>query len=273
MATYIRNDGFSDVQPAIVAPATPGTEGSRQHYFHFLIGYLIPVVNEQTQRALPRFGVLDCGPLMTGHMVETISRIGWRFDVCENRRIMQPIFVPMWDTGWADAAAPQVQRAVDRVRRAWRSDPACDQPDCPRAHNLVLTRSPATTFYRPGGAAEIATYGRDRRSITNITEIEEHLRRSGVEHDVYEPGRHSLGCQIATFGGAERIVGIRGAEWANMIWATSNVNVTILDPDPPARVLAGFLDRLGLRSEVRVIPDAHAEVDPAIVERALTVPV
>lgn len=269
METYVRDDGFSDMGGGLAAPATAPRRGSRQHFFHFLVGYLLPIVHQQTERPLPRFRVLECGPLMTGHMIETLRRIGWRFEVCDNRDITHPVQVPLWDAGWAPAARVHVRRAIDRVRDAWRSEPSCVESDCPHARNLLLVRSPAVDFYRPGGGAEISGYGSDRRCITNISEIDEHLRRSGIEHDTYEPGRHSLGCQIRAFGAAERIVGIRGAEWANMVWTSPGTRATILDPEPPARTLAGLLGRLGSQADFLVVERAHTEVDPEVVARAL----
>lgn len=39
--------------------------GSRENYFHFLIGYLLPLVHAQDRNRFDKFLALDCGPLMS----------------------------------------------------------------------------------------------------------------------------------------------------------------------------------------------------------------
>ena len=267
--TFVRDDGFA----AVRRPSRPVRRGrgSRQHYFHFLLGYLLPLVHEQLERGLPRFRVVECGPLMTPHLTGTLRRLGWPCEVTANRSISRPVRVPRWDVTWSDAGA--VRRARELIRSAWEVDPGCTERDCPRTDRLLLERSPSIPYYRPGGRAEIPRYGTDRRSITNVSEISSALRDRGVEHAVYAPGRHSLGCQIAVFGRATHVAGIRGAEWANVIWTAPGGHFTVFDPAPPARLLSSLFDRLGASRTLISVAEAHSRIDPSLVERALTEPV
>jgi hypothetical protein len=261
--TLVRDDIFSDVRRIGAEPVL----GSREHYFHFLIGYLLPIVHEVTVRGLERFGVLDCGPLMTPHLVATLERLGHRASVQPNRRIRRPIAVPAWDRDWTDGTS--VRAAAERVRTAWARRPECPESDCPRSRNLILVRSPTPGYYEPGGSAEIPGYGEGRRSITNLPQVSGALGDAGIDHDLYEPGRHSLGCQIASFGRAGAVVGIRGAEWANIIWSDRSTRTLILDPDPPATLLRGFLGRLGILPGLTEVVGTRVAIDVGPVVRFL----
>lgn len=170
--------------------------------------------------------------------------------------------VPDWDRHWSDSE--DIRAAAEQVRSAWRSDPARTERDCPRSSNLLIARSASHPHYERGGTAERRGYGRGRRSITNLEDASAALQGERIEHDLYEPGRHSLGCQIASFGGATAVLGIRGAEWANMTWAPQEARALILDPSPPARTIRGCLDRLGLRGDLVEVPSHHVAVDPRL---------
>jgi hypothetical protein len=254
--TLVRNDRFTDTwrRPRGVVG------GSREHFFHFLVGYLLPVTHVVRVRGLRRFRVLDCGPLMTPLLVGTLERLGLAFEVSPNHRVRRSMAVPAWDHGWDDVGA--VHRAVAQIRAAWSQDPECSERDCPRSANLLIMRSAPDPYYEPGGGTERPGYGVARRSITNLREVSTALIGAGIEHDLYEPGRHSLGCQIASFGRADVLVGIRGAEWANLVWSSPAVRALILDPDPPARTLQRFVDRLGLRCDILEVAEPHIAIDP-----------
>ena len=242
--------------------------GSREHYFHFLLGYLLPLVHVQFQLQHSAFEVLECGPLMTPILDETLQRLGLPARIVPHSAMVDPLPVEAWDHGWSDLDA--VRATVDRIRRAW-CPPACPQPDCPASEKLLLQRSPAPAYYL-SGAAEKPGYGTSRRTITNGAAVSAHLSAQGIDHAIYEPGRHSLGCQIASFRRARRIVGIRGAEWANVIWSCPGLAVRMYDPAPPARLVTALFERTAVRHEIAVAGSALISVDPSEVARFLQGP-
>jgi hypothetical protein len=283
LPTYVRRDSFTG--PAASARARiPGrfasrvstmlslTGGSREHYFHFLIGYLLPLVHAQSRNRFDRFQVLDCGPLMTPILEQTLAFLGHDFDVVADNSISQAFFVETWDRLEVPWTSPEsVRSAAGLVAEAWL-DQVCGRTDCTRSKNLLLRRSYEHGYYL-SGSAQIPGYGISRRGITNLDEVSGLLKGMGVQHSVYEPGAHSLGCQIATFGAAERILGMRGAEWANAVWCGQSApRVRILDPDPPAHLISGLMGQLRIRTEFAVADAPHAPEDPREALRFFTAP-
>ncbi len=260
--TYVRNDNFTG---RTWVPAV----GSREHFFHFLIGYLLPLVHAQQHCHFNEFLVLDCGPLMTPILGETLSLLNFKFEIVPPRAIKNPYYLEAWDHGWNSTEA--VRKTVCSIYSAYQ-DYACDQTDCPLSENLLIERSPSHGYYIQG-AAEIPGYGISRRGITNFPEIQDVLISRGIDHARYEPGRHSLGCQISSFRHARRIVGMRGAEWANTIWSQPGLRVRVLYPPyPPVNLLTGFLNRTGVHYEIALVTQPFAPENPLEVVRFLTEP-
>ncbi len=242
----------------VLNPSEALAGGSREHYFHFLLGYLLPLIHCQTAAKLRYFQVVDCGPVMTPILVDTLNRIGFDFDVVDPANLSQPFFVPAWDYRWANK-----QDVIDICRLIAGSwlDYVCGGEGCETHENLLLQRSQPNSFYTEG-SAEVKGYGTSRRSIINLSDISEALRLSGVSHMIYEPGQHCLGCQIKTFARADRIYGIRGAEWANAVWAKAGLRARILDPVPPAVTLSEFLTRCNVHYEICDVSNHHVVADP-----------
>lgn len=261
-----RDSGFSMVASGwkphplqhVLNPSEAPAGGSREHFFHFLLGYLLPIIHCQRAADLRHFQVVHCGPVMTPLLEETLARFGFNFEVVDPKTVSEPFFVPAWDYSWANR-----QDVVDTCRLiacSWL-DYVCGGEGCETDKNLLLQRSQPTRFYTEG-TAEVKGYGTSRRSIVNLPEISEALRLSGISHTIYEPGRHCLGCQIKAFARADRIYGIRGAEWANAVWAKPGLRALILDPSPPAITLIQFFTRCNVQYEICDITNHHVAADP-----------
>jgi hypothetical protein len=293
LPTYVRRDVFTPPWPlagafavlrASLAPRRFGqmhmalarvfalAPGARDNYFHFLVGYLLPLVHAQSRRRFSPFLALDCGPLMTPILVETLRRLGHDARIVAADAVETPVFVEPWDKVDLPLRSPRaLVAAVAAVREAWR-DHACPGTGCATAEHVLVARAPAPAV--PSGNASLfgIRYGAQTRGITNLDEVTDRLRRAGVPHCVYEPGSHSLGCQIAAFGNARRMLGIRGADWANLVWSRPGVRVRMLDPHPPAKTLEGFMRRLGVRHEFARVANRHAAEDPGEALRFFTEP-
>lgn len=245
--------------------------GTRENYFHFLIGYLMPLVHAQGHRRFDRFQALDCGPLLTPILAETLTRLGHEFAIVAPEKIGRPVCVEAWDRLDSPWRSPEaVWRAVDVVRQAWRDHP-CPARDCPRSENLLIQRSDPHEHHL-GEAPEFRGYGTSRRGVSNVPEIASVLRAHGVDHAVYEPGAHGLGCQIEAFTRARRLLGFRGAEWANLIWSGSGTRIRVLDHEPPAKTLDRFARRLGIHHEFVFVDGPHAPENPEDALRFFTAP-
>lgn len=236
--------------------------GSREHYWHFLLGYLLPLVHAQERYKFKFFHALDCGPLMTPILRDTLAALGYRFQILIPRAVRNPVFLEPWDLACAasDSSTQALRDTCIRVGNLWREG-LCSQKHCHGSSNLLLKRSAPHPYYL-NGKAELSGYGTSRRAITNWDEVCTLLDREGVEYLLYEPGCHSLACQIRTFSQARRIVGMRGAEWANVVWAQPDLKILFFDPDPPAELAQELFSRLQLNVSLIGLDDAHAAIRP-----------
>lgn len=236
--------------------------GSKEHFFHFLLGYLLPLVHLQSKHRFKRFLALDCGPILTPILEETLARLGYKFRIVGPYAIQRPIFLDPWDHGWTGHRDfDSVRHAVDLVRKAWCNNPHFGTECPPLSKNLLIRRSRPHQFYLDG-SAEIKGYGTSRRGMSNLEEVSDYLTHNNVSHSIYEPGAHCLGCQIQAFSTAHRLLGFRGAEWANLIWSTPEVRVRMLDHNPPARLVGRLMTNLGIRHEFAIVDSTHAPENP-----------
>jgi hypothetical protein len=236
--------------------------GSREHYFHFLLGYLLPLVHLQSKYRFKQFLALDCGPLLSPVLYETLARLGCNFRIVGPGEIQKPVFLDPWDHGWSDRnASGSVSNALCLIRKAWNTY-TCPGDDCPHhSENLIIRRSSPHQFYLDG-SSEIAGYGSSRRGMSNLDEVSDYLTRNSVHHSIYEPGAHCLGCQIQAFNTSKRLLGFRGAEWANLIWSTPGVRVRMLDHAPPAELIGNLMTTLGVQHEFAIVDAAYSPENP-----------
>jgi hypothetical protein len=54
---------------------------------------------------------------------------------------------------------------------------------------------------------------------------------------------------------------MRGADWANVIWAGKNLKALMYDPTPPAKVLSAYFQHLGVNARIEAVPQRHVELD------------
>lgn len=272
--TYVRNDHFIHNAPFRKEKGSPDKHdhtattrisgGSREHYYHFLLGYLLPLVHEQETRKLEFFRALDCGPLMTPILDRTLSLLGYDFEIVEKAAIEDPIFLERWDYEWG--CHNTAEKTVQKIKNAWSKESCCKELEHPE--HLFLVRSQPANYY-VNGDAEIKGYGTSRREIINWREIMAYLEANGVQISAYEPGSHTLGCQMRAFEKAKKIIGIRGAEWANIVWS-GKLDVLIFDPHPPANTLLSLLKRKNTSYQFLYIDQAHCTVAPRLVYDYLT---
>jgi capsular polysaccharide biosynthesis protein len=67
-----------------------------------------------------------------------------------------------------------------------------------------------------------------RRSILNIDSLAEELATAGWPVRIYEPGTANLVEQASTFHHCAGVIGIRGAELANIVWMRPGAKVLML---------------------------------------------
>ena len=219
------------------------TVGSVEHYFHFLLGFFIPLVRHLAGSALDRrIGevlVRSCGP-MDSHLLAlgdprivildksahdaarglaTTER--QRFKLIRGYdkpfRFDRAVFVWVRDLMLARS---DVQDEIAKAPAEWQSK---------RERILLIRRGPPDPFYL-SRKAEVPGAGTSRRSIPN----QDKLRRALADRfgDVVDTALEglSLSRQIALFHLADIVVAQHGAAFANLVWARRSTRVVEIFP-------------------------------------------
>ena len=89
---------------------------------------------------------------------------------------------------------------------------------------------------------------RQTRVIGGAELLKEQLVGLGIPAVIYEPGQHSFRCQVRVFQDAKGIIGLRGAEFANLLWCERPIPIILIQQkaihksDPPQSRLGELLD-------------------------------
>lgn len=217
--------------------------GSVQHYWHFMFGYFLPMVDHiaASGRTGKTYLVESCGPLMDTVLLAGLRSLEAEFCIVDKNEIAERfpgvprVDLEHWDKytldpEHGDALRSRIDRVVPLLQSRIPNRCSCDMTAKCRNRILLLDRSPMPDFYKPGGGTDSPTYGNARRSIRNLAETRRAMRALGYPVIVYEPGVHDLGCQIEVFSNALGVIGIRGAEYANLLWAPAGIPVYMLTP-------------------------------------------
>ena len=245
----------------LVAPRN--RSGRIDHYFHFLHGYVCPMVYALEGYSWPgNVGVVSVGAL------DGL----WR----DCRSLEVDILDPEeFERRWATAPfrleprgfdSPRVHETTPwpevrrRMMRAFGVDPQVAPVESPTPRILVVTRAGA----QEGSAGSGDRSGAARRSIPNIDAIAEALRPLG-EVSVHSMEGLSLPQQMELFRSADLVVAQHGGAMANLAWCSPGTGLVEVVTVHKERVLAGFY--LGLELPVAQVPQetGHSPVDPALV--------
>jgi hypothetical protein len=120
-----------------------------------------------------------------------------------------------------------------------------ERPDNPTY--LLLDRSDNHSYYTTKGE----TYGKARRGLLNLEEGFNDLIKKGVPVNIIQPGSHSILYQIEAFNQSKGVIGIRGAEFANLIWLEPGSKVVVLSKAILIPHLRNYAALLGLKLVVK----------------------
>jgi len=264
---------------------TESTYGSKQHFFHFLMGYLLPALHQYLSGKQDHRMILSsCGPVMDQVTHDLLGHLAIPYQISNPANVGPESdarqLVPRWDLYMLQAYTSHPDNQFIPHVRAWRKnqhlaavwdaptfrtdflkevaelrnflfrhiDPKSNTPLKPGSV-LVIDRAPEPDFYQKGGPAEIPTYGRGRRALQAIPKV---LATIPSDYPVsfanYRATKRSIVEQIADFRSAGGFVGIRGAEFAHMMWLPAGTKVLMYRPKtmntPP--VQRNLADLLGL---------------------------
>ncbi|MBN2281851.1 MAG: glycosyltransferase family 61 protein [Candidatus Marinimicrobia bacterium] len=249
--------------------------GSSENFFHFMWGYLLPAIveickHQENQRIFEHYYFHSCGPLMDqiSHNLLSLFHINYLILDKKTFKDQKALFkrVPRWDV-WAKKNKPtrkeksslskianrihyrlmrlllldtrknsvyiqDIQQArkevIKKIRSTHKSDLTCK--------NIILKRSESPNYYKKGGPAEYHHFGTAIRSLSGIEKTIDNLKNHNFIFESYEPGIHPIDHQINSFAEACTVIGIRGAEYANMIWMQPGSKIIMIKPKemPPS---------------------------------------
>lgn len=239
--------------------------GSVQHYYHFLLGFMVPLVIrlERQPPATPAdFFIRSCGP-----MDRHLAALGY-----SNLKFLPPFLQKsglhrLFMAGEKLAGYDVAGRYDQTVLRAAAGIIASrlgvkDGEKSSRPPKIVAVNRSVDRFYNTS-RSEIKDSGAQRRSIPNYAVLEKHL--SAVRqnfHSLVLEGA-TLADQIRHFQTADVIIAQHGAALANLIFARPGARVVeILPPNHPGEYFSELAKCLELDYRVYHQAGAHAEVNP-----------
>lgn len=219
--------------------------GAKDHFFHFLHGYLVPGLAMSLAGMYGSIAFEDCGPLMNPKIADACRLAGLELAAPASGgdpALPAARLVPRWDAllfrrDGAHLSAEDIRtfRALtDRVRRLLldRATEACRREGTLEGWQctdiLVLRRSPDHPHYAPAGHSRFPRYGSGRRSLVNSAQIADRLAASGRRAREVDMGALPLWDQIAAFDNASAVVGVRGAEFAHLFWMRPGARAVML---------------------------------------------
>ena len=244
--------------------------GSKEHFFHFMWGYLLPAISfilNQADKGRNRYYFESCGPVMDRLTKEMIDLLEIDASILANQNvefIQEPCVVPRWDihllrdyilgfdkdvsnhiakfksdsdlvvylstSNFTDKLRGQIIELRDIIISGImnKSNLTTEMINDPW---LVLRRSEQPDYYAIEGKAENKGYGMSRRGLKDIDIFVNKKKGLGLNITAYESGIHTIAHQIHTFNQAKGIIGIKGAEFANLIWMRENSRVIQIRPN------------------------------------------
>lgn len=219
--------------------------GGKDHFFHFLHGYLIPGLSLSLSHGIRRIAFEDCGPLMNPKIGEACQLAGLDLvgpDSAHDEASFDGCMVPRWDKllfrldgshqsdeeirTFRDLTEPTRLLLLDRAVAACHRSGTLET--WTSAEILVLKRSPDHHYYAPAGSSRFPRYGAGRRALLNTAQIVEHLAGSGHRAREVDMGALPLWDQIVAFSHASAVVGARGAEFAHLFWMRPGTGAVML---------------------------------------------
>jgi hypothetical protein len=225
--------------------------GSCQHFYHFLLGYLLPLAAYIVRRGIPEDRAIllrDCGPL--DRILRELALPGL---LCCERLTHASIRNTLEHSPWAEMdeirgfdlshlpaeeasydavsigigvqflrrrLAPAIEKAKTELNASWTGSPRV----------LMIERGEADLFYE-SSLVEVKGSANQRRSIGNHAELAARMAADYPGFRSVQLETTSLAEQVAWFGLTDIVVAQHGAALSNIIWMRRGTHVVEIDPD------------------------------------------
>lgn len=247
-------------------------QGTPEHFYHFFLGYFMPLVLWQERTAATDVAVRDCGPmnvwfdlLRDGTDVELMPPGVMLERLLSHRQ--ERVILHDWDN-----PTRFHRRSLEAFTQAVlpRVMDGAGAPEGSGARRITLLERRANPDYYHSDAAETPGGGSQWRSVPNIDEIADALASLG-DVRIVDTAELTPAEQVRTLHATDLLVAQHGAGLANMVWLPRTAAVIELLPPLPPTIDTIFHNlaaarRLGYASVDQV--DLHAPVDPVAVAAA-----
>lgn len=247
-------------------------EGSVEHYYHYIFGYLAPILLREPKK-LPPFNYLvrSCGPMdkITAEFnftdITVIPKQDW-IGIVALHTVPGRKLVGMDHPSCYDPAVLQRYREIVHARL---NVPVPERADL----TVIINRGESPAFYQ-SDAAENKRSANIRRSVPNMDEVVAAVREVRPDVQVVELETASLAEQVALFSRAKTVIAQHGAALTNVLWMPPGGHVVEF---VPTEITRGKFERhfadlaLATGQTYAVVPQAHchAKIDAGKVVAAL----
>ena len=244
--------------------------GSVEHYYHFLLGFLIPLVDILINVPNEAYVVRSCGPLDSIIRSLPISRIEIvdKFThekitrVSENNHEIKLVTLLGFDkTRYFDRSA--FDEFNKTIFTLYSNDIGLESKKLSQRPLVVLIKRENHDFYRRGGPSEIPGSGAQRRSILNFPEIEFSIKSIFPMLKTVSLEDTSLPFQVALFKNADIVIAQHGAALANLVFCRPGTKVIEITPFDQKKLFLKLAKCMDLKYCPIHQEDQHGYVDPS----------
>lgn len=230
-------------------------DGSVEHYFHFMFGYLVPFLDNVPKEDGNVYLFRNCGPVMNKIL---LNIPGYRTEIFSGGIFDDRVSFLGYDN--PDFPNMNMKKSRHRLMDVFGVEPQKDETV------LIVDRANPHEFY--DSDSEVVTSGSSRRSIPNMLDILQAVRRHFPAELVFLEDM-GLKEQIELFSGRRRYVLQHGASMSNLLFSPEGSAVLEIRSDSERDYFHKMKSELGIRCGRVVQKHNHAEVDPDSVVKCL----
>jgi hypothetical protein len=245
----------------------------KQNFFHHVWGYLLPALHYYLTKNKPHLLFQSGGPYMDPVTVDLLTTLEVPYSILRDWEVLPDDVgreeLPRWEPLVFKQAASQNGSGGRKVTQRDEHSKATNNlpeniamvrryvlekvlPNRPPSINpgtiIILDRADENMLYQRGGLARANTYGKGHRALLGIPAAVEDLADRGIPVAHYTASKYAYTQQIVDFYHCGGVVGIRGAEFAHLIWMRPGTKVLMYQPSSmrPRNIQKPLADLMGL---------------------------
>lgn len=247
-------------------------QGSVEHFYHFMLGYFVPVVLWQHKSGQSDFAVRDCGPMNPWfNLLQADTKIeflapGVMLQRTLTHRQEQQVF---WDWDNPTRFHSKSLSAVSEIIRSRASNLPAHSDDSTK-RITILVRGKGPDFYH-AEKTEVYGSGSELRSIPNLSDLAIALESFGTVKFI-DAATLSPAEQVQEFMHTDILIAQHGAGLSNILWMPSGA--TVIEIQPPLaptidHIFSNLAAALKLKYSVLHQEHEHSSIDVNVVSHCV----